>query len=284
MDERVRGGRDKTQELLPVTKMLLRKLSRRAWPLTFPAARGLASRVSDPYAVLGVAPGASADELKAAYRIKAMETHPDRAAEEDREAAEQAFREVTEAFDRASNPNRNIRGPPREDLSKEEAERLFWEIFGADGDVELAWRVPGRRAPIAPKRWQEYQAMLDAGDDEALKSGARARQLYRECMRALRGVDDATADGVREHARSLFADNAHETSAARMRTLLVDGHHSLEELKKCLLTTVAVAPTPPDLAAAAAPAQQSGRVSVTQRRDEEENAEMRVSDVGVSQL
>ena len=37
---------------------------------------------------------------------------------------------------------------------------------------------------------------------------AEARKLYRECLRSLKGVDPATAAGVREAARERFADNA----------------------------------------------------------------------------
>ncbi|MBK20551.1 MAG: molecular chaperone DnaJ [Rhodospirillaceae bacterium] len=51
----------------------------------------------DFYDVLGIAQNSSADEIKKAYRKKAMQYHPDRNQGDD--AAEQKFKEVNEAYD-----------------------------------------------------------------------------------------------------------------------------------------------------------------------------------------
>ena len=60
--------------------------------------------MKDPYEVLGIEPSATLDEVKRAYRALAKELHAD-ANPEDTVAANR-FREVTEAYDLLSDPER----------------------------------------------------------------------------------------------------------------------------------------------------------------------------------
>lgn len=60
---------------------------------------------SDYYDILGVTKGASADEIKKAYRKQALEWHPDRH-KDDKEAAEKRFKEINEAYQVLSDANK----------------------------------------------------------------------------------------------------------------------------------------------------------------------------------
>jgi len=60
---------------------------------------------SDYYDTLGVSKQASADEIKKAYRKQALEWHPDRH-KDDKEAAEKKFKDINEAYQILSDPQK----------------------------------------------------------------------------------------------------------------------------------------------------------------------------------
>jgi tetratricopeptide (TPR) repeat protein len=72
----------------------------------------------NPYEILELAPGASADDIKAAYHRLAKKWHPDRFTGAEKAEAEQRFRELAEAFNmlkdagRREELNRNLQPTP----------------------------------------------------------------------------------------------------------------------------------------------------------------------------
>jgi len=83
-------------------------------------------RVKDTeyYDLLGLQTDASSSEIRAAYRKKAREVHPDKVDKSMREAAEEKFREISAAYQTLSDPNNRA----RYDSSG----------VGSDGDSDLA--------------------------------------------------------------------------------------------------------------------------------------------------
>ena len=66
----------------------------------------------DYYEVLGVQKGASADEIKAAYRKLALKWHPDRwvnSSDEEKKTAEENFKEASEAYSVLSDPDKKAK-------------------------------------------------------------------------------------------------------------------------------------------------------------------------------
>jgi len=79
----------------------------------------------DYYEILGVSKGASASEIKKAYRKKAIEFHPDK--NPDDKSAEGKFKEAAEAYEILSDDNKKARYDQFGHLSQ------FGDIFGGGG-------------------------------------------------------------------------------------------------------------------------------------------------------
>ena len=106
----------------------------------------------DYYEVLGVAKGASADEIKRAYRRMAIKYHPDK--NPDDKAAETKFKECAEAYEVLSDPEKRkqydqfghegLRGAGMHDFSRMNVEDIF-SMFGFDDFFGGIFGGGGRR-------------------------------------------------------------------------------------------------------------------------------------------
>ena len=96
----------------------------------------------DYYEVLGVAKGASADEIKKSYRKIALQFHPDRNPGD--KASEEKFKEAAEAYDTLSNPDKRAQydryghaaagagGGRHGGMGMDDIFQNFGDIFGDD--------------------------------------------------------------------------------------------------------------------------------------------------------
>ena len=143
----------------------------------------------DPHEVLGLPRSASADDIKMAYRKRALLHHPDRHPPESSEEAERLFKEVSDAYSQLSGANTCSPLAART-MTRENAETLFWRLFGAGGEAigGLYGRAGGGVTPSRHSSWQMYARAVDAKPDSELLGGSEARALYRATLRELRGV------------------------------------------------------------------------------------------------
>lgn len=111
---------------------------------------GKINRFIDAYAVLGVAPDASADELKAAYRRLARREHPDLAPPAGKAEATRALQAINVAYGLVADP------PRRAEYDRLRRAHMAGRVAGSEWDdlLRKAGRWAGRQrtwhpAPLA---------------------------------------------------------------------------------------------------------------------------------------
>lgn len=131
--------------------------------------------MADYYEMLGVARNASADELKRAYRQRAMELHPDTnpdaGAAEEFKALSRAYQVLSDSDQRArydrfgeAGVSGNGAGPSMDDVFSGGLNDLFSSLFGGGG----GFGGGGRRGPSGPPRGQDMEVVASVSFERAV--------------------------------------------------------------------------------------------------------------------
>ena len=109
-----------------------------------------------PYEVLGVKPGASADEIKKAYRSLVKQYHPDNYKDHPLEnLAKEKMQEINEAYDQLTNPNHQNAGQPGNSAQN----------GGQPWQQGQAWQTQQQRQWQQPQRNGPYYGQGGTGSD-----------------------------------------------------------------------------------------------------------------------
>lgn len=114
----------------------------------------------DYYEILGVSEKASLDEIKKAYRSLALKYHPDRATQTDKKAAEEKFKEISEAYYVLQDEKR------RAEYDKFRRGGYSSQFSGAQGFdfEEILKHFTGFQGKTSRARKKDYGAIFDSGD------------------------------------------------------------------------------------------------------------------------
>ncbi|MCM3761525.1 molecular chaperone DnaJ [Alkalihalobacillus oceani] len=132
----------------------------------------------DYYEVLGVDQNASVDEVKKAYRKLARKYHPDVNKEAD---AEEKFKEVKEAYDTLSDPQKKARYDQFGHADPNQGFGGAGDFGGGFGDIfDMFFGGGGRRNPNAPRQGADLQYTMTLEFKEAVFGKETEIEIPRE--------------------------------------------------------------------------------------------------------
>lgn len=136
------------------------------------------------YDVLGVTPDATTEDVRKAYKLKALETHPDKleptATERQRRAAEGKFRNVCDAFEVLSDPIK--RKAYDERITRATINLKMWdgERERRNQERETWARQLREQSEARIKARQDWYDSLQKAKEEKAKHEAMVEQFYQE--------------------------------------------------------------------------------------------------------
>ncbi|KAF2449664.1 DnaJ-domain-containing protein [Karstenula rhodostoma CBS 690.94] len=176
----------------------------------------------DPYAVLGLDKEATADDVKKAYRKMALKHHPDKAPENEKEAANKAFQEIAFAYAVLSDDRRrkryDVTGSTAETLEDDDEFdwlKFYREQFEDVVNQENIDKISGSYKDSAEERrdllnvYNKYKGRLDAIYENVMLS-----DILEDDDRFRRILDEEIAKGTVESYEAYERDN---TDAARKK-------------------------------------------------------------------
>ena len=137
--------------------------------------------VSDPYKVLGLSPGASDEEVKAAYRKLAKKYHPD--LNPGNERAAERMNEINAAYDQIKNPQ-----PQQETYGSG-----YGGSGGSAGGYGDAWSYAWNSYGGSTGAYQGRES-TERNEVKAARNFIRSRQ-FQQAVTALSGVPTSERDG-----------------------------------------------------------------------------------------
>ncbi len=183
----------------------------------------------DYYEILGVPRNASEDEIKAAYKRLVKEWHPDKQPEERKKYAEQKFKEIQEAYEVLSDPQKRAmydkfgyvgEGIPHEyhytttgsgfgfeDIFRDFFNDDIFNIFFGDQRTQTRTRTTSRRSP---RRGEDIQLDVSVTERDVFtgKVVTLEYERYETC-------EHCHGEGVEPGSRSVTCSKCHGTGVVR---------------------------------------------------------------------